>query len=267
MLNDDEDGRIHQTISDMWEFVINQKWISFSIIGASGGGLFALAFLSSYMDRVQQNLVSPNLRAVCIVAGICCSAGVEDMMKPNQQMFHTVTLRKTSIWATIRFHSMFYMQGLIFSILPIWLVRKIITMDAPVADKDILQDDVVGPYIVRSLQHALCQHGACHNLEQEACVIFRSNIGFYKNLQSHFSMENDTKYSPYFPRVAIYQGLQDKNVPYSHSKFVYEQLLNSKAIFITYNDLAHFSLIVQKAAEYAFFAVTGSEDFEASSMK
>jgi pimeloyl-ACP methyl ester carboxylesterase len=120
---DEDDRRLEQVTHDLWELVAAQNWDDFSVVGVSGGGLFALAMLSSYLSgatsnddddqgtpdptsrqqkqqkqKQQQHSFQPLtarpyplLRSVCIVAGVCCAAGGEDdMMASNRGMCRVV---------------------------------------------------------------------------------------------------------------------------------------------------------------------------------
>ena len=89
-------------VRDMWDFIRFKKWKSFSIVGVSGGGVFTLALIESYLNHKYKmktmkkvhssSLPLVHLEAVSIIGGLCCTTGVEGMMKNNKEAFKSVSV-------------------------------------------------------------------------------------------------------------------------------------------------------------------------------
>lgn len=87
----DPDEQVQAFVDDLWEYIADQKWTSFSVIAVSGGGPSALAFLTSYLDTRSNDSQVPQLDAVSLAAAVFCSAGTEGMMKTNETLLNLAT--------------------------------------------------------------------------------------------------------------------------------------------------------------------------------
>ena len=247
--NKEGDERLVSQINDLWEFVEHQKWESFSVIAVSGGGPFALAFLTSYLDK-QQNTKFHKLEALSFVCGVCCSAGTDNLMKLNQDIFKMVQNK-----SKFRLRFMFGISRLAMSILPAtWVLKMFPTKDLPKVDQDIMLDPNFGLYMVRIQTLALRQGASATALE--AGVLFRPKQGYEEALEHQYKSRGENE----FPRIAIFQGEKDVNVPKSHAIFVHEELMKGKPKLMLYDDLGHVSLVVHKAMDYAGFVLSSNTD-------
>ena len=96
------DAYVQSFVSDIWDFVRAMGWKSFSVIGVSGGGPYALAILDSYLKSKlgdgcsacsAGHAIQCNLEAVSIVAGVFGTAGSQGMMPSNQALMVISYLR------------------------------------------------------------------------------------------------------------------------------------------------------------------------------
>jgi len=281
------------TVRDIWEFVDKMGWTSFSVIGVSGGGPYTLALLASYIEKQQKQQQCdaknkdpiPRIEAMSVVAGACFSAGTDDMMEQNRQLHQAVRDgRKGSWWSATKLSWMLSVTSFAVRYLPSWVLHKSLSkMDVPDVDRWCLQSPetgeptVVARHMVRVLQLALRQGGRAAELEITS--LFYSDPeprhetvlrGHYNNSDSKTDTNSSSTSAIGSPRIAVFHGLADKNVPFSHSKYVYEELLgcrssknddsngssdNSAIKLVTYEDLGHLSLAYEKAEDYAGFVV------------
>jgi fermentation-respiration switch protein FrsA (DUF1100 family) len=115
-------------------------------------------------------------------------------------------------------------------------------------DCDVMAEEVPKDIMTRDILGALRQGEAAS--AREARILFRSPYSFEASLKIAFASE-----LPGAPKVGIFQGKLDQNVPFKHSKFVQDELLHGKAKFVTYEDLGHISLAARKADVYARFVI------------
>jgi len=243
-----EDDQMQAQIEDLWEFVEQQQWKTFSIIAFSGGGPFALAFLTSYLDK-RQNVKIPALEAVCLVGAACPSAGTQDMMRINQDFCELV---RNKTWWKLKF--MFGTQRLAMKILPPgWVLRLFpMTKGLPQVDQDLLLDPQFGTYMV-NIQKLALRQGASGAVD-EAGVVFRSKQEHEDALKSYFVNSNTKEKG--LPYIGIFQGAIDANVPKSHAEYMHHELMNGVPKFVLYEELGHMSLAVRKAKDYTAFTLS-----------
>jgi len=245
---DPEDAETQVVVQDLWEFVKYMKWETFSVIGVSGGGPFALALLSNYMDAQKSGTALAKLDSVAVVAGCCCSAGIDDMIPDTQEIYKTVSAANTSRLSRAKLSLMFTIPSFLSRILPTSLLLGTLPKDLPQVDRDVFEAKGTSDMMGRIVVGALRQGGTPS--KREACVLFRSKQKFESNLKASFQSD-----SVHVPRTALFHGMVDRNVPFAHSKYVQDELLNGKAKFVTYEDMGHISLVVTEANDYAHFAV------------
>jgi pimeloyl-ACP methyl ester carboxylesterase len=95
MLSLSPDEYICCFVDQIFDFVLAKKWKEFSVMGVSGGGLYALAVLERYLTLAypQENQSAipeasvPKLTAVALVAGVCCAGGTEGMNHAKKVLF------------------------------------------------------------------------------------------------------------------------------------------------------------------------------------
>jgi hypothetical protein len=224
----------------------------------SGGGPYTLALLASYLELCDTNGGPPaKIQAISVVAGICCSAGVDDMMPANQNLYNVVSKCQTSWWSRTNLHLMFAASSAFAKLLPTWLMLKMMSMsEIPSVDCAILSNKITGGFMVGIFRDALRQGGS--GAELEAAVLFRSHPSFEETLKKQYkpNMSSSDGVSSLLPKITIYQGMLDKNVPPSHSQYVHDKLLGQSSTLVTFDDLGHVSLVTEKAADYARFAVS-----------
>jgi len=247
----DVDEQVQAFVNDLWEFITHEKWKSFSIIAVSGGGPFALAFLTSFLEKradSQDTTPFPKLETMSLVAAVCCSAGAEGMMKTNETLMNIVENQDKMLYR-LALNLMFAVSFFMVKILPSnWLLKMTPTKDLPVPDQEVLSNLQVSKHMMRVLSLALGQsYTAAVN---EARIIFRLKQGFENSLVYRY--EQPTKD---YPQITIYQGGLDVNVPKSHARFMQEKLLHGTPNFVEYPELGHLSLVVSKAQEYSQFAL------------
>jgi pimeloyl-ACP methyl ester carboxylesterase len=254
-------ARMNSFIEDLWNLVRSKRWQSFSLIGVSGGGPYATAMLASYLEDQYSEAKKPpvaRLEAVCLVAGICCSAGLDSMMPDNKTICDLVVKRKTSWWSDTKLHLMFGASHLFLTVLPARLVLKLIpTKHLPEVDKDSFaeEDSAFGTYMVKVIKSSFRQGSNAAVLE--ASIVFYPEQGFETTLKKRYQKivaEGDTDS---LPRVAILQGQLDVNVPPSHAEYIHKEWMLETAKIFRYQDLGHISMIIQKADDYSQFAVHG----------
>jgi pimeloyl-ACP methyl ester carboxylesterase len=252
-------ARMNSFIEDLWYLIRSKRWQSFSVIGVSGGGPYATAMLASYLEAQYSDSKKPpvaRLEAVSLVASICCSAGLDGMMPDNKAIGDLVAKRKTSWWSDTELHLMFGVSRLFLTVLPARLVLKLIsTKHLPEVDKASFAEEAFGTYMVKCIKSSFRQGANAAVLE--ATIIFYPEQGFETTLKKRYQKlvaEGDTDS---LPRVAIFQGDLDVNVPPSHAEYIHKEWLSETAKIFRYQDLGHISMIIQKADDYSQFAVHG----------
>ena len=247
----DPDEQVQAFVNGLWEFIQHENWETFSVIAVSGGGPFAMAFLSFFLEKradSRDSSLLPKLEAVSLVACVCCSAGTEGMMKENKSIFNLVQ-SQDKLSSSLGLTLMFAVPSLFIKILPSRLLMKMApTKNLPPADKECFFNPQVSNYMVSVATLALGQsYTAALN---EAKIIFRRKQGFENSLKRRYKQPSDD-----YPRIAIYQGTLDVNVPKSHATFIYEDQFRGTPNFVEYPELGHLSLVVDKANEYSRFAL------------
>jgi hypothetical protein len=158
-------------------------------------------------------------------------------------------------WSRLLFHVQFRTVGLMMGVLPQWLLLKIqMRGDFPPADRKLLRDTDVGRHLIASVQHSMSPWGSCRAMEGEARVLFRSEPpAFHETLRAQ--MDGRACGDGAAPRVAVYHGRADKNVPFGHGRYVHERVLCGRGTFRAYDGLGHVSLLRAAAGDVARFAV------------
>lgn len=256
------DAYMQSFVSDVWDFVRAMEWKSFSIIGVSGGGPYALAILDSYLRSKLDgcsvhvgHAVKCNLEAVSIVAGVFGTAGSDGMMPSNQKLMTISSLRgwKSSL-AHFGLIMLVSIQRFILLniLLRIFSEKRLLKMATeamkglPDCDKQaFLEDEAIGLTFLGDAKEALRQSAASTVLETK--VLFRKGYHFEQSLKENWATTiNGTK--P--PRVTLFQGHRDVNVPPSHSQFVHENIFGGdEAGMVEFDDMGHLSLVIKKADE------------------
>jgi pimeloyl-ACP methyl ester carboxylesterase len=252
-------ARMNSFIEDLWYLIRSKRWQSFSLIGVSGGGPYATAMLASYLEAQYSDSKKPpvaRLEAVSLVAGMCCSAGPDGMMPDNKTLCDLVANRKTSWWSDTKLHLIFGIPRLFLTVLPERLVLKLLpTKHLPEVDKASFADPAFGDYMIKCIKSSFRQGTNAAVLE--ATILYYPEQGFETTLKKRYQKivaEGDTDS---LPRVAIFQGELDVNVPPSHAEYIQKEWLSETAKVVRYQDLGHISMIIQKADEYSQFAVHG----------
>jgi len=272
---DAADRRMECAIEDLWEFVRHMEWETFSVIAVSGGGPYALALLASYLERQQQQQeeereaptsTTAKIEAISLVGGVCCTAGTEGMMPQNQKMFRMADESPSSWWSWTVLRVMFAVTSLAAAYLPDWLLMKGVPMDMPDVDRECLRDERIAAQMLRVLRESLRQ--GWKGAEAEARIVARRDPPppHEAVLRLHFGSRSKPTPSIAVPRIAIFHGALDRNVPLAHAEYMRDELLgsdgamppasnNNDAVkFFKYDDLGHISLVVKKARDYAQFA-------------
>ena len=241
-----EDDRLKAVIDDLWEFIQYQGWNEFSVIGYSGGGPYALQFLSSYMEKKTKNgeHFIPKLTSMAIVAGLCCSAGVTGMMPNVQQMVQLSLTHDTSCTSRPIIDAIFLTVQFLLYASPVWFMKHFVPREFPTVDREIANDPKIMSFMIKSLKCSLRQGGRAES--QDGYVAFHQNSAYEKVLRCRFSSCRLSE----IPKISIHHGLLDAHVPLSHSQYIYETLLNRKAILYVYEDMGHLSLVVKRADIY-----------------
>ena len=259
--NTDDDGALQNlqiSVNDTWEFVENQlgSYDEFSIIGVSGGGAFTLALLASWLERAKQTKQRnkiPKLRSVAVVAGVCASAGTDNMADENKQLVDAVASCPTSTTSRGFFRFMLSIPSAMVSYLPTrWVAALIPTKNLPQVDKDILaaNDGQMKTKVVELFQLGFRQGSL--GAYNDACISLRANHAFETVLKDVYSSSDNN----HLPVVGIFQGDLDVNVPASHAVYMHEEIFSDKATLKRYKDMGHFSIVNRKAEEIAQFVVS-----------
>ena len=251
------DAYMQSFASDIWDFVRALGWKSFSIIGVSGGGPYALAILDSYLKSKldDDTAITCKLEAVGVVAGVFGTAGSDGMMPSNQKLMAVSSL---SGWKSSMAHFGLLLLVsiqrfvLLNVLLHIFSEKGLLKMaissamkDLPNCDKQAFVDDeTVGVAFLDDAKEALRQSAASAVLE--AKVLFRGGYYFEQSLRENWTAINGTN----CPRVTLFQGQLDVNVPPSHSRFVYDNMFGgNEARLVEFDDMGHLSLVIKKADE------------------
>ena len=253
------DAYIQGFVSDVWDFVRAMGWKSFSIIGVSGGGPYALALLDSFLESKLDGSVAIqcSLEAVSTVAGVFGTAGSDGMMPSNQKLMTMSSLRglKSSL-AHFGLLLLVSIQRFILLniLLRIFSEKRLLKMAASSAMKDLpdvdkqvfLEDEAVGLAFLGDAKEALRQSAAPAVLE--AKVLFREGYYFEQSLRKNWTAINEPKL---LPRATVFQGHLDVNVPRAHSRFVHENIFGggNGARLVEFDDMGHLSLVIKKADE------------------
>ena len=268
---DDPGAYMQCFVSDVWDFVRAKRWESLSIIGVSGGGPFALAMLDSYLksklaskDDAKGPANSCRLEALTVVCGIFCSAGSRGMMESNKKLVSIASLRgwKSSV-AYFGLLVLLTLQRFILLqiLLRFFSQKRLLEMASnmtalPEVDRNIFTDDeAVGRAFLNDAKEALRQGSG--PFTREAKVVF-NNAGFYfeRSLRDNFAMMKiaaqtkngrNQRQDTSIPRVSIFHGHLDVNVPPSHSRYVHENVLGGGGNLTEFANMGHLSLVVKKA--------------------
>jgi len=242
------DDYIAAVVRDVWDFVRRMNWPKFSIVAVSGGGPFAQAMLESYMlTKLGIDTSVPTLEAISVVAGVCCSAGTEGMMPQNQALCRLIM--KDSFWSRLLLRIQFSLQRFLLRYFP---EKLIISMSKPMlrycpqVDKEVFSNAVIQHHFIENAKEAIRQ--SAEPLFIESRVLFRAHQGFESSLREKWSQACSE--GKKVPRVTIFQGKLDVNVPPSHSRYVHRELLCGTSLLREYPYLGHVSLVVRKADEY-----------------
>ena len=241
--------RYEEFCKDVWELTTKLEWSKFSIIAVSGGGPYALALLESYLSTKPPSTI---LERVVVVAGVCCSAGASDMMPTNQTLCQLASAAETSAVSRFQIRSMFTLSHYLSKVLPdSWLQSMMPTKELPEVDRQLLENNPQASMLMLQVFRSALANGSSGAIA-EACTVFRPKQEWEDSLQQFYAAENTDNY---LPQVHIFQGSVDKNVPFSHGKFMHETLLSGKSSFHPYDDMGHLSLIVEKSQDYVDQAV------------
>eukprot|EP00567_Pseudictyota_dubia_P014954 CAMPEP_0197462242 /NCGR_PEP_ID=MMETSP1175-20131217/58579_1 /TAXON_ID=1003142 /ORGANISM="Triceratium dubium, Strain CCMP147" /LENGTH=356 /DNA_ID=CAMNT_0042997681 /DNA_START=106 /DNA_END=1176 /DNA_ORIENTATION=- len=256
---DRPDEYIERFVDDVWDFVKAMKWEKFSVVGVSGGGPFALAVLDSYLKSLLEmhcdrsgSVIPCKLEAVSIVAGMFCTAGVEGMMPQNQQIVSIMSLqgwKSTIIYYFLLLFVGFQRLMLLF-VLPERCLMKSTSpfmKDLPEVDQKVfLENADLQVAFLRDVKTSLHQ-SACSAVV-EARVLFREGFYFEQSLRDGWAKLQGSVRKR-VPRVSLFHGHLDVNVPLSHSQCVQEQVLGGNSRLVEYPNLGHLSVAVAKADE------------------
>lgn len=245
------DDYVSGVVQDVFDFVKGQGWTDFSIIAVSGGGPYAQAIMERYL-RLQQEGRSnlPTLTAVSIVAGICCAAGTEGMMPQNQQLANCII--RGGYWTRVFLRWSFRFQRLLIRWVPTsWLLSlsssRSATRRLPQADAYIMQNEpsIMGA-MMDDVKESVRQSSDIMYVESQ--VLFRCDV--QESLQQLWQQAHADKIVK-VPRVTIFQGQMDVNVPPSHGKYVHANIFGGLGCSLReFPNLGHLSLVVGKADEY-----------------
>jgi esterase/lipase len=135
-------------------------------------------------------------------------------------------------------------------VLPSSIVVKMMpTSQFPDSDKELVEDSVFLDYFYTVGVVAMRQ-GSSAALT-EVFTLFRNEYSkLEESLKAYYADESSSS-SQQLPRVSIFQGSEDVNVPPSHSAYVHNQVLNKRSKLRVYDGLGHLSLVGVKAGDYA----------------
>lgn len=134
---------------------------------------------------------------------------------------------------------------------PSFLLKISATKELPVPDQEAMFNPQVSEFMMSILYLALRQGYSA--AVSEACILFRKKQSFEDSLKRHYEQPNR---QDYYPRISIYQGDLDVNVPKSHATFISHDLLAGTPNLVEHPDLGHLSLVLTEASAYSRFAVS-----------
>ena len=260
----EQDKAIDLIVRDLWEFTKICEWKRFSIIGFSAGGLYARAMVAYYLNNILDRRFNeggedyPKLECVAIVAGLCCSAGVEGMMMPMQKFYRFSSTKDCIFQSRLRTYFSFS-RGLLY-MLPQWvetqILKRFCRRNFPSVDNKIIQgDQVLIDHMLNVLKDAFLQGSYASVLE--AKILFRKKQGFENVLNSSFHSRAqelllNKRQEDDFPKIGIFQGSADLHVPISHAYYT-QDLFHGLSKLVLYDDLAHFTVFIEKMKDYIDF--------------
>lgn len=253
------DSLIQAVVNDMWDFIEGQGWKSFSLVAVSGGGPFALAFLESYLELVGARRPPSKLESVALVACACYSANddtTSSTIPPhNRQLYAWSTKSTLNSWmgslSWCQLLLKYVLQRRMLQFLPKKWVMASLEHDSkvlPEIDQSLLQTDVAQTLFWRDGKEAFRQ--AAKPTAYESRALFRSKQGCEDALKKKWKKLYD-KDCTLLPKMTLFHGTLDANVPISHSRYIYETLLSEKGVQLQeYPDMGHVSLMIYKAEDY-----------------
>ncbi|KAL7553387.1 hypothetical protein ACHAWF_016666 [Thalassiosira exigua] len=253
-------------VDGVWELVKHEGWEEFSVIGVSGGGPYAMAFLASYLQKTIQEprhqLSEHRLRSVCLVGAICMTAGTHGMLieqlvkwanKGTSSFLHRCLL---GMWAAS--------LGLIFNYFIRWLpLSWLVYLNSwsnkllPVADRTWMERPTNISSFLEATQTMVAQ-GGYPGVYDDAKILLRQekrnpNEEIVRRCYGSASRSNNVDMMGSLPTVGIFHGTEDANVPVSHSKYMHDFVFHQRSTFIEYQGLGHVSTIAERSDEYAAF--------------
>jgi len=238
-------------------------------------------FIPSIMKTTTTTTNIPTLVGVSIVAGVHFSSSEsgssEGMMKNNEDLLTICT--KNTLFYRCLLRVLCYIQRLTILWLPDKVLEKLskiqFSSQFPKVDHDAMTQPNVLQVFLSSMKMAFKQ--SSYSLYVEAKTLFRYKKLYYEDLllkqwkelhaihqkqqQQQKTADHDEKNNNMnntnmimqikIPRVTIFHGLLDENVPYSHSLYVHKGLLSGlHNTMKTYDDQGHGSLFVTKSNDY-----------------
>lgn len=155
-------------------------------------------------------------------------------MPTNRAILNAAVKAKTSLWSRLKLKALCLLPGAIASHVPTWLLLKAFPV-AQLAEPDqkVFENDAWGNLLAADFQASMRQGGWA--ALSEAAVLFRQHMAFEGRLKTLYKTLEDGKK----PRVGVFHGRHDKNAPFSHAKYVADELLGGKAHFVVYEELGH----------------------------
>jgi len=258
-------------VGNVWELVEDHGWEEFSVIGVSGGGPYARAFLASYLERCQPAAPAApaaRLRNVCLVGAICASAGTGERNTDLAKIVSLAENAPNSGWDAFKLRAMLRTTasstGAMFNYLIPAVPRSWIMYlnsfglgSFPDSDKEWMSnEDNIGLFL--SALEPMVAQGGYPGVYDDGMIVFSPKHSHEEVLREMYSRnddddDNDSK-TDAFPSVGIFQGAMDVNVPPHHARYQHESIFQKRSRFFEYKDLGHVSTIAGKAEEYAAFA-------------
>jgi len=272
--NINADPNLDTFIDNVWELVEDQGWEEFSVIGVSGGGPFTLALLASYLQTRQSGMDEAysraRLRNVCLVGGICMSAGNDGMGDDLKSLTSLVEQCQESKWSRFMLATLARFSGPIYNYLipalPLsWnlYLSSFQLKTMPPADQKFMSDETnMGPFL--SLNRYIMAQGGYPGTYDDAMIAMRARHSHEEILEKIYGStgtnESEIDAERKLPAVGIFQGGMDKNVPPSHARYMHESIFHKRSNFFEFPDLGHISMITQKSYEYAAFATAARKN-------
>lgn len=255
------DSNLDTFISNVWELVEDQGWKEFSVIGVSGGGPSTLAILASYLQRRQElketneAISLPILRNVCLVAGICMSAGSDGMKKDLTDLANIVEDCQTSRWSRFKLGMMSTSVGPMYNyMIPAMPLSWVMYLNSlqneafPPADKKWMSDENNVGRFLSSMRYLVAQ-GGYPGVYDDSMILFRARHTHEDILAKIYGTDAEDN----LPEVRIFQGGMDVSVPPSHARYMHESIFQKRSKLLEFDGLGHVSMVT-KADEYAVFA-------------